>query len=127
MDERTKKCIFMYGMILLAIPENFMKIGWKKCPLCLVRSSSYLKARCAGFVNTSAPKVYKHPLNLSVQIPSSILSPFYIYTYGMVLLVLWENVWRLVEKSVHSRLPRFVGVCVLGRGPPPPFQFNESL
>ena len=30
MEEHPKKCMCMYGMVFLAFPENFMKIGGKK-------------------------------------------------------------------------------------------------
>jgi len=29
LDERLKKVTWMYGMVLWAFPENFMKIGWE--------------------------------------------------------------------------------------------------
>ena len=29
LDERLKKVTGMYGMVLWAFPENFMKIGWE--------------------------------------------------------------------------------------------------
>ena len=29
LEERLKKVTLMYGMVLWAFPENFMKIGWE--------------------------------------------------------------------------------------------------